>query len=136
MRQRHSRWNNLRIQPGMVLHPVIVKNGWLTVDGKVLVGTQAETSWWQGHVDPQRAEDFGPAITRFAPGRTGQGVTDDLDELTDSMVKKKQAAFASHWGLWYDERRQDHQQVHRLTPDVVPVAEEQSVGSERNRRGI
>ncbi len=112
--------------PAPAVHPVAVNNGWLTVDGKLLVGNQIETSWWQGHIDPQRAGDFGTAITRFAPGRSGEGVTDDLDELTDSMVKTHEVAFASHWGLWYDERRQDHQQVHRLTPDVEPPFWEQA----------
>ncbi len=112
--------------PAPTVHPIEVKNGWLTIDGKLLTGNHVDATWWQGHIDPQRAGDFGPAITRFAPGRSGQGATDDLDVLTDTMVAKNQVAFASHWGLWYDERRQDHEQVHRLTADVEPPFWEQA----------
>ncbi|MGN6369798.1 MAG: DUF6298 domain-containing protein [Phycisphaerae bacterium] len=120
--------DHLAHPPAPTLHPVSVKNGWLTVDNKLLTGSQLETSWWKGHIDPQRAGDdtYGPAITRFTPGRTGQGNTDDLNELTNSMIAHHVAAFAAHWGLWYDERRQDHEQVHRITPDVEPPFWEQA----------
>lgn len=50
--------------------------------------------------------DFGPAITRFAPGRTGPGLTDDLAEVVEGL--EPGAAFVQHYGLWYDRRRVDH----------------------------
>jgi hypothetical protein len=112
--------------PKPASHPLVLKNGWLTVDDQLLVGTHTSSSWWQGHVDPQRAPSFGPAITRFAPGRTGRGATDDLNELTDSMKARGQVAFEENWGLWYDERRQDHEQVHRMDGNVEPPFFEQA----------
>ncbi len=114
--------------PAPTLHPLSVQNGWLTIDDHLLTGTQAETSWWKGHIDPQRApdKDYGPAITRFAPGRTGPGVTDDLAELTDNMLAHGQATFAHNWGLWYDERRQDHEQTRRIDANVEPPFWEQA----------
>jgi hypothetical protein len=112
--------------PAPVLHPLVVKDGWLTIDDKLLVGTEIAAAWWQGHPDPQRAPDFGPTITRFSPGRNGPGVTDDLDQLTDEMVAKGQAAFVHNWGLWYDMRRIDHQQVHRIDANVEPPFFEQA----------
>jgi hypothetical protein len=110
------------------LHPLALKDGWLTCDGALLTGTQLATGWWKGHVDPQRAglPDYGPAITRFAPGRIGPGVTDDLHALAEGMVQRGQVAFVHNWGLWYDQRRQDHEQVHRLDGNVEPPFFEQA----------
>ena len=41
--------------PAPALHPLALQNGWLTIDSHLLTGSQAETSWWKGHIDPQRA---------------------------------------------------------------------------------
>jgi hypothetical protein len=114
--------------PAPASHPLALRNGWLTCDQVLLTGAHSQVSWWKGHVDPQRASlpDYGPAITRFAPGRTGAGVTDDLDALTDTLLQHGQAAFAHNWGLWYDQRRQDHEQVRRLDGNVEPPFFEQA----------
>ena len=102
-----------------------VQNGWLVCDGKVLVGGRVDVNWWKGRIIPALAPEFGVNITRFVPGRAGPGLTDDLDELTDSMVAHGQAILAHHWGLWYDERRQDHEMVRRIDADVWPPFYEQ-----------
>lgn len=105
--------------------PLSVQNGWLVCDGKVLVGSRVDVNWWKGRIIPALAPDFGVNITRFVPGRTGPGLTDDLDELTDSMLAHGQSILAHHWGLWYDERRQDHEMVRRIDADVWPPFYEQ-----------
>src|SRR5206468_12586523 len=64
---------------------VVARNGWLVRGASLVTGGRLETAWWRGSVVPGRAGEFGPAITRFAPGRTGPGATDDLDALTDSL---------------------------------------------------
>jgi hypothetical protein len=63
-------------------------------------------SWFQGQMAPSLAPSFGPAITRFAPGRTGPGLTDDLEQVAAAM--KPGEVFEHHYGLWYDRRRVNH----------------------------
>jgi hypothetical protein len=102
-----------------------VRNGWLVCDGKLLAGGRTETAWWRGRILPSVAGDFGPGITRFVPGRIGPGSTDDLEQLTDSMLAAKQVVLEHHWGLWYDRRRDDHEMVRRIDGDVWPPFYEQ-----------
>jgi hypothetical protein len=45
---------------------------------------------------------------------------DDLDELTDLMVARKQVVLNHNYGLWYDRRRDDHERVRRINGDVLP----------------
>ncbi len=104
---------------------LVLTNGWLTCDGKLVVGLQGGLNWWRGHMLPSRAPDFGPSLTRFAPGRSGLGFTDDLSELTDSMTRSNQVALRHHWGLWYDRRRDDHEMIRRQDADVWPPFYEQ-----------
>lgn len=105
--------------------PLRVDNGWLLRDGGLLTGGRARTVWWRGHVLPSRAGELGIGVTRFVPGRTGPGYTDDLDELTDSMRAKNQVALEHHWGLWYDRRRDDHEMIRRVDGEVWPPFYEQ-----------
>lgn len=81
-------------------------------NGRFLIGDQnAWTrrigySWFQAQMPPSLAASFGPAITRFAPGRTGTGLTDDLETVVAAMAPGD--VFYQHYGLWYDRRRVDH----------------------------
>lgn len=93
-------------------------DGWLTAGGQLLVGEQFETPTWMGHMLPRRAPERGAALTRFVPGRSGLGLTDDFDELADAMIAGNQVAMRHHWGLWYDRRRDDHQMIRRADGDV------------------
>jgi hypothetical protein len=63
-------------------------------------------AWFQAQMAPALAPSFGPAITRFAPGRIGQGLTDDLEQVVQSMPPG--GVFYQHYGLWYDRRRVNH----------------------------
>jgi hypothetical protein len=105
--------------------PLSLQNGWLACDGKLLVGGRMGTVWWRGSVLPSRAGEFGAGVTRFVPGRTGPGYTDDLEHLADTMVATGRARLEHHWGLWYDRRRDDHQMVRRNDGDVWPPFYEQ-----------
>jgi hypothetical protein len=95
-----------------------LKNGWLLCDDALITGGRTGTNWWRGHMLPGRAADFGIGITRFAPGKTGPGYTDDLEALADELAAKKIAILEHHWGLWYDRRRDDHQMVRRIDAEV------------------
>jgi len=105
--------------------PLALKNGWLTIGGKLVTGGRQRTVWWRGSVLPSRAGELGVGITRFVPGREGPGFTDDLDALTNEMVASRRAAIEHHWGLWYDRRRDDHQMVRRIDGEAWPPFYEQ-----------
>jgi len=99
-------------------HLIAVTNGWLVCDGKLLTGGMTEINWWRGNTRPSEAAGYGLDLTRFAPGRTGAGFTDDLDAVADGMVVENLAAIDHHYGLWYDRRREDHERVRRVDGDV------------------
>ena len=105
--------------------PLSLKNGRLVSGDTLLIGRQTGVAWWRGRLDPARAAETGPSLTRFAPGRSGRGLTDDLDELTDKMRASGQVAMRHHYGLWYERRRDDHQMNKRPDADVWPPFFEQ-----------
>jgi hypothetical protein len=102
-----------------------VRNGWLVVGDALKTGSTMGTVWWRGTVRPADAPSFGPALTRFVPGRPGLGFTDDLGEVAGFMAAEGMAAFEHHYGLWYDRRRDDHERVRRLDGEVWPPFYEQ-----------
>jgi hypothetical protein len=90
-----------------------------TIDGTRAWSARRSYSWFQAQMSPHLARPFGPAITRFAPGRTGVGLTDELEEMAASLAPG--TAFYQHYGLWYDRRRVDHNydgSADRRTGDV------------------
>lgn len=104
--------------------PLALTNGWLTANGELLIGRQADVAWWRGYLIPGR-EETKPSITRFAPGLIGPAYTDDLDEMTDGMLAVDQLAVRQHYGLWYERRRMDHERIRRPDSDVWPPFFEQ-----------
>ncbi|HXG08178.1 MAG TPA: DUF6298 domain-containing protein [Gemmataceae bacterium] len=113
------------VPPPAEVKRLTLQDGWLVCDGRLLTGGRLGTVWWRGHILPSRAGELGRGVTRFVPGRTGPGYTDDLDELTDTMRADNRAVLEHHWGLWYDRRRDDHQMVRRIDGDVWPPFYEQ-----------
>lgn len=105
--------------------PLAITNGWLTVGGKLLIGGNAGVAWWRGNTRPSEQTNFNVALTRFVPGRTGHGFTDDLRSVADWMVASNRAALDHNYGLWYDRRRDDHERVRRMDGDVWPPFFEQ-----------
>ena len=95
-----------------------IENGWLVRGNAVLTGTRTESPWWTGSARTYGLENAKPAITRFVPGQTGKGLTDDLYALTDSMQAKHQVAIEQNYALWYDRRRDDHERIKRMDGDV------------------
>ncbi len=100
-------------------------DGVLLIDGKRLTGRDAETAWWRGRLEPARASDTAPAITRFSPGRTGTGLTDEPPVVAEKLAREGKTIFRHHYGLWYDRRRDDHQMVRRPDAEVFPPFFEQ-----------
>ena len=104
-----------------VLAPVMeIKNGWLARGDEILIGKRQSVPWWSGGIQGKDLQKALPAITRYAPGRSGNGLTDDLDELTSSMKKNNIIGMEQNYGLWYDRRRDDHQRVRRMDGEVWP----------------
>jgi len=97
-----------------------VVNGWLVRGAVVLAGRRHYEPWWMGNVRPYGVAEAKPAITRWVPGRTGTGLTDDLDSLADDMVRQDVVAMDHNYGLWYDRRRDDHERIRRMDGDVWP----------------
>lgn len=106
-------------------HPLAIKNGWLVIDGKVKTGGYMNPTWWRGTMRPDDAPAMGPNISRFAPGRTGTGLTDDLAAVADQMVDEDIAAYEHHYGLWYERRRDDHLMGRQEDGAVIPPFYEQ-----------
>ncbi len=87
-------------------HPLKIENGRFTIDGQPAWTGMTNWSWFQGQMPPKIARTYGPALTRFAPGETGLGATDDLAEVAANLAPR--SVFVQHYGLWYDRRRVNH----------------------------
>ena len=105
--------------------PMQLVNGWLVRGNNVITGKHYDEPWWMGNPRPDFLKQSKPAITRFVPGRTGTGLTDDLIDLTDKMVKNNILTFEHNYGLWYDRRRDDHERIRRMDGEVWPPFYEQ-----------
>lgn len=102
-----------------------LEGGWLKIDGEIFSGKQTTVGWWKGRLEASRAKEVGPALTRFAPGRAGTGLTDELPAVALGMKQRGFVALRHHYGLWYDRRRDDHQMVRRPDAEVWPPFFEQ-----------
>ena len=98
---------------------VEIVHGRFVVDGKTLWGGVVNEGWWRGQEVPAEAlEVGGVSVTRFVPGRTGPGLTEDLAALADRMVAEGTPFYQSIPGLWYDRRRDEHSTVMRERGNV------------------
>ncbi|MBE9665263.1 DUF6298 domain-containing protein [Mucilaginibacter boryungensis] len=96
-----------------------VTNGWLVRGNTILQGMHFEAPWWNGNVKPNYLEKTAkPQISRWVPGRTGTGLTDDIDDVANWMVKSHIEVFEHNYGLWYERRRDDHERIRRSDGDV------------------
>jgi hypothetical protein len=97
-----------------------IENGWLVRDGLVLAGKRHSVPWWSGGVQGKDLQNAPMALTRFVPGRTGKGLTDDLYEVITEMKEKNIIGIEQNYGLWYDRRRDDHERIRRMDGEVWP----------------
>ncbi len=89
-------------------HPLSIEHGYFVVDGRALFGGSINSSLWKGQLVPGRETQMGTSPTRWAPGRTGPHLTEDLAALTSEMVAQRTAIYWAFSGLWYDRRRDEH----------------------------
>lgn len=104
---------------------ISIDNGWLVTDSGIKTGLRLTPSYWKGSIRALEAPRFGINISRFAPGRVGRGLTEDLESVANHMVSAGLAAYEHHYGLWYDRRRDDHLMVRRSDGEVAPPFFEQ-----------
>ncbi|WP_256009876.1 DUF6298 domain-containing protein [Desertivirga xinjiangensis] len=95
-----------------------ILNGWILRDKEVLTGRKSRTSLWKGTTRPSDLADANMNLLRFVPGRTGKGLTDDLDSVVSMMQKNNIVSLQSFPALWYERRRDDHARSRRADADV------------------
>ncbi len=96
-----------------------IKNGWLTLGDRVVTGGAVGVPWWNLTTRATEIPRTQIALTRFVPGRTGKGFTDDLNAVADELIASGRVTIEQHPPLWYDRRRDDHQRVRRADGNVV-----------------
>ena len=111
-------WKPVRKDQKTIENPLKVKNGKLVRGENLLLGGSQGIVYWNGNLNPSYINSARPHITRFVPGRAGQGFTDDLDEMTDRMVSRGTVTMRHNPALWYERRRDDHERVLREDGDV------------------
>jgi hypothetical protein len=97
-----------------------VRKGVLVRGDHLLTGDRHEVPWWSGSVRANFIKNAKPALTRWVPGRTGNGLTDDLNEVSKWMASNNIIAIDHNYALWYDRRRDDHERIRRMNGDVWP----------------
>jgi hypothetical protein len=100
------------------LRRLALVDGRFAVDRRIVFGGTLESAMWQGQLMPARAGAFEPSPTRWAPGREGPGLTENLPDLADRMRRCDTPFFDVSPGLWYDRRRDEHSATRRPDADV------------------
>ncbi|GAB3537651.1 DUF6298 domain-containing protein [Pontibacter brevis] len=98
--------------------PLRIINGRFVIGDKVVWGGAVNDAWWLGQTSPGNALDAGVSITRFVPGRTGPGLTEDLPALAARVAAQGTPFYQSGPAIWYDRRRDDHSIVERPDANV------------------
>ncbi|RYD76527.1 MAG: pectate lyase, partial [Sphingobacteriales bacterium] len=107
-----------RINEPTLAPAMAIKGGWLVRGGQLVVGNRQEVPWWNGSSRPYGLKNTKFHVTRFVPGREGNGLTDDLEAITDSMKNGSVKVLDHNYGLWYDRRRDDHERIRRMDGEV------------------
>jgi hypothetical protein len=108
------------VRPASAAPAMHIKNGWLVRGEQVVTGGRLSVPWWNGTAKPYALKNASGAITRFVPGRTGRGRTDDLDTLSDNLLSSNTVAVEQNYALWYERRRDDHERIRRMDGEVWP----------------
>ena len=91
------------------LHPFQIVNGYFVIDGETVYGGTQSDALWHGNTSPLVASiGAGSSITRFMPGQTAPGMTEDLQRLAAQAKHHGDAFYLAYPGLWYDRRRDSH----------------------------
>ncbi|GHT59141.1 hypothetical protein AGMMS50239_05110 [Bacteroidia bacterium] len=112
-------WKNTKTQEQSTIHhPITIEKGIILLNGKPLTGRVQRTALWRGNTRPSGIREAGVHLSRFVPGRTGKGLTDDLDSVAAYLKGRNIAALNHFPALWYERRRDDHGRSRRVDADV------------------
>ncbi|HKO20017.1 MAG TPA: DUF6298 domain-containing protein [Acidobacteriaceae bacterium] len=90
-------------------HTFEIVNGHFVVDGKTVWGESQNEAWWRGDTSYLTAvRSTGSSITRFMPGQDGPGMTEVLPDFVERLKERSIAFYISTPGLWYEHRRDAH----------------------------
>jgi len=104
-------FHDVKAQPADTLpqHPFQLVNGRFVVDGKIAYGGAQSDAWWHGNTSPlDSGATSGSSITRFMPGQTAPGLTEDLHEMVMRAKERGSIIYQTIPGLWYEHRRDEH----------------------------
>jgi hypothetical protein len=102
-----------------VFRPVQIVNGRFVVDGKIVWGASQTEAWWRGDTSLYTAAaSTGSSVTRFMPGVTAPGETEDLKEMVARLQGRNTISIQVNPGLWYEHRRDAHTVERRADGDV------------------
>ena len=107
------------VPPTPPIHPISIVNGRFVEDGKAMWGENQGEAWWKGSTSPFVAAQLTQSsITRFMPGQTAPGLTEDLNEFAARMKQRNAVFIQVNPGLWYDHRRDAHMIDHEPDGNV------------------
>jgi hypothetical protein len=99
--------------------PVQIVNGHFVLDGETVWGSSQGEAWWRGDTSLYTAAaSTGSSVTRFMPGVTAPGETEDLKEMAARIKSRNIVSIQINPGLWYDHRRDAHTVERRADGDV------------------
>ncbi len=99
----------------------LVRNGWLVHGDRMIWGWVQHNGWWRPGQRPNLTRrSLGDPLGDVRPNRT-----EDLDKLTDHMLRYGYPGFEHNYGLWYDRRRDAHDTAPRNDANVQPPFLEQ-----------
>lgn len=98
--------------------PLSIRNGRFVIGERTLWGGAVNDAWWLGKTSPGDALDAGVSISRFVPGRSGPGLTEDLPELAARVAAQGTPFHSTGPAIWYDRRRDDHTILTRQDANV------------------
>ena len=100
-------------------HNFEIAGGRFVIDGRIGWGESQTEAWWKGDISPLTAlTASGSSITRFMPGVTARGETEDLAEMAARLKSLGVLSLQVNPGLWYERRRDSHTMERRTTADV------------------
>jgi hypothetical protein len=100
-------------------YPLTIDNGRLVRNHQLQTGGAHNINYWNGNLRPSYLKNVArPHLTRFVPGRTGTGLTDDIDSVVQWMKRSNIIAIDHNYGLWYERRRDDHERIRRMNGNV------------------
>ncbi len=106
------------VAPPAKVRELAIANGVLQMEGVLMTGGKHSVPWWNGKLRTNQIAKASPAVTRFVPGREGQGLTDRIDSVVSFMKKSDVLVLDQNYGLWLDRRRDDHERIRRRDGDV------------------